>query len=170
MRGRALNDAILTSTDREEALSRAYVAAVAAGAGYTLATQDFDRDGVDVQVRAGGDMLPSLDIQLKATIQLGDGQDDEYRYALRRRNYDLLRVETLVPRILVVLDLPKDEADWISISTEKLVMKRCAYWVAMAGFPETTNKETVTISIKKQNRFDIEGLKDLMNRARTGAL
>ena len=69
-----MNDAILGSTDREEALSRAYVAAVAAGAGYTLAVQDFDRDGVDVQVRAGGAMRPSLDIQLKATVRLKRGK------------------------------------------------------------------------------------------------
>ena len=49
--------------DRKEGLSRAYVQAVAAAAGYTLAEQNFDLDGVDVQVRAGGAMRPSLDMQ-----------------------------------------------------------------------------------------------------------
>ena len=68
-----MSDAILAQTDKEEALSRAYAAAIAAGAGYTLAAQDFDRDGVDVQFRAGGTMRPSLDIQLKATINLTEG-------------------------------------------------------------------------------------------------
>ena len=165
-----MSDVILAPTDREEALSRAYVAAVAAGAGYTLAVQDFDRDGVDVQVRAGGSMRPSLDIQLKATVRLDQGGDDEFRYPLRRRNYDLLREQTLVPRILVVLDLPRDEGQWLSISAEELVMRRCAYWANIAGFSETTNKETVTVPIKKQNRFDIESLKDLMDRARNGVL
>lgn len=165
-----MSDAILTSNDREEALSRAYVAAVAAYTGYTLAVQDFDRDGVDVQVRAGGAMRPSLDIQLKATIHLGKGEEDEFRYALRRSNYDQLHEQALVPRILVVLDLPMDEGQWISISAEELVMRRCAYWANIAGFPETTNKETVTISIKKQNRFDTENLKDLMERAREGVI
>lgn len=165
-----MSDAILASTDREEALSRAYVAAVAASAGYTLAVQDFDRDGVDVQVRAGGAMRPSLDVQLKATVQLGEGREDEFRYPLRRQNYDLLREQTLVPRILVVLDLPGDESRWVSISAEELVMRRCAYWANIKGFPETTNKETVTVAIKKQNRFDIESLRELMDRARTGAI
>ncbi len=47
---------LMSVTDREEALSRAYVAAVAAGAGYLTASMDFDRDGVDVQIRAGGAM------------------------------------------------------------------------------------------------------------------
>ena len=49
-------------------------------------------------------------------------------------------------------------------------MRRCAYWVDIAGFPDTTNTETVTVSIDKQNRFDIENLKKLMERARGGAL
>ena len=104
-------DKILTSGDRKEALSRAYVAVVAASAGYTLAVQDFDRDGVDVQIRTGVAMRPSLDIQLKASAHLGEGREEEFRYPLPCRNYDLLREQTLVPRILVVLDLPEDEAN-----------------------------------------------------------
>ena len=165
-----MNDGILASSDQKEALSRAYVSAVAASAGYTIAVQDFDRDGIDVQVRAGGAMRPSLDIQLKATTQLGERSEDKYHYPLRRRNYDLLREQTLVPRILVVLDLPSDEGQWVSISTEELVMRRCAYWVDIKGFPETRNTSTVTVAIKKQNRFDNESLKALMDRARTGAI
>ena len=165
-----MNDAILGSTDREEALSRAYVAAVAAGAGYTLAVQDFDRDGVDVQVRAGGAMRPSLDIQLKATVRLKRGEKGEYRYPLQRRNYDLLRAQSLVPRVLVVLDLPAEEHQWISVSVDELVMRRCAYWVNLSGLPQTTNKESVTVTIDNKNRFDIETLRDLMNRARRGVL
>ena len=51
-----MTDALMAATDRQEALSRAYVAAVAAGAGYITASMDFDRDGVDVQIRAGGTM------------------------------------------------------------------------------------------------------------------
>ena len=119
--------------------------------------------------RAGA-MRPSLDIQLKATTRLDQGSADQFRYPLRRRNYDLLRQPTLVPRILVVLDLPSDEERWVSISTRKLVMRRCAYWTDIAGFPETTNTETVTVSISQQNKFDIENLKKLMERARKGAL
>ena len=84
-----MDDAILAHNDRAEALSRAYVAVVAAGAGYTLAAQDFDRDGVDVQIRAGGAMHPSLDLQLKATARLNRGDDGDFRYPLRRRNYGL---------------------------------------------------------------------------------
>ena len=38
----------------------------AAGAGYVVAMMDFDRDGVDVEIKAGGAMRPSIGLQLKA--------------------------------------------------------------------------------------------------------
>lgn len=165
-----MTDWLMTSNDREEALSRTYVAAVAAGAGYITAEQNFDRDGVDLQIRAGGSMRPSLDIQLKATINLGEATNETYRYPLKRRNYDLLREQTMVPRILVLLSLPSAEADWLSVSPEQLILRRCAYWVSLVGVPETKNNESVTISVHNNNRFDIDGLKALMERARSGAI
>ena len=139
----------MTSTDREEALSRAYVAAVTAGAGYVTALMDFDRDGVDVEIRAGGSMRPSLDIQLKATINLGELISGVFRFPLKRRNYDLLREETMIPRILVVLDLPANEMDWLNVHPDQLIMRRCAYWASLVGLEETENKESVTVSIEK---------------------
>ena len=165
-----MSDSILAQTDTEEALSRAYAATIAASAGYTVSVQDFDRDGVDVQMRAGGSMRPRLDIQLKATMNLADGGENEFRYPLRRRNYDLLRQEAMVPRILVVLELPKDETSWVNISSEELSIKRCAYWTRLAGFTETTNTDSITVSIPKNNRFDVNALKLLMEQARQGVI
>jgi Domain of unknown function (DUF4365) len=163
-------DALLSSTDREEAISRAYVAAVTAGAGYVMASMDFDRDGVDIGIRAGGDFRPSIDAQLKATINLGSAENGIFRFPLKRRNYDLLRIETMSPRILVVVDLPRDEAEWLIVTPEQLVLRRCAYWASLNGLPETQNTDTVTVSIEDKNRFDVEGLRGLMVRARTGAI
>ena len=56
-------DSLLTANDREEELSRAYVQAVAAMAGYMTAEFKPDRDGTDMQIRAAGSMRPSLDIR-----------------------------------------------------------------------------------------------------------
>lgn len=165
-----VSDALLSFNDREEALSRAYVQAVAADAGYAIATWDFDRGGIDVEVKAGGSMRPSLGLQLKATINLNKAQDGRYRFALPRRNYDLLREPSLTPRLLVVLDLPQDRAQWFTLTPENLVLRRCAYWVSLAGAPETTNTETVTVSIDPANRLDTSALRALMEQARTGRI
>ena len=65
-----MTDALLTTSDREEVLSCVYVRAIAARAGYTTSTRSLDRDGVDLQIQAGGAMRPALDVQLKATVNL----------------------------------------------------------------------------------------------------
>jgi hypothetical protein len=161
-------DQLLSGNDREEALSRAYVQAVAAGAGYVVASLDFDRDGIDCEIKAGGAMRPSLGVQLKATINLGEDSDGVYRYALKRRNYDKLRLPTQTPRVLVLLALPENEAEWLNISEEELVMRRCAYWVSLGGEPDSGNTTSVTISVPASNRFDVNGLIGLMDQSRTG--
>jgi hypothetical protein len=164
------SDALLASNDREEALSRAYVDAIAAGAGYTLSSQNFDRDGIDVQIQAGGQARPRIDVQLKATINLGQLMNVHYQYPLKRLNYELLRAETMVPRILIVLSLPKSENDWLDVTTERLIMRNCAFWTSLSNLPESANKDYVTISINGDNRFNVETLKTLMSQARTGKL
>jgi hypothetical protein len=131
---------------------------------------DFDRDGVDLQIRAGGTMRPSLDIQIKATINLGEPKGGVFRFPLKRRNYDLLMAETMIPRILVVMDLPKNEADWLEVTADGLILRRCAYWASLGGLGETANKESVTILLRRNNRFDVESLKALMEQARRGII
>ena len=122
-----MTDALLTPTDREEALSRVYVRAVAAMAGYTVADDDFDRDGIDLRIRAGGAQRPGLDLQLKATVNLGEARDEYYDFPLPARNYELLRIDTKAPRPLVVLDLPRAEERWLTITSEELVMRRMLF-------------------------------------------
>ena len=67
-------------------MSKAYAHAVAAQPGYVTAVYELDRDGIDMRIQAGGVMRPALELQLKATINLGDG-GDHVRFPLRRRNY-----------------------------------------------------------------------------------
>jgi Domain of unknown function (DUF4365) len=165
-----MSDALLTGADVEEALSVAYIHAVAAGAGYTVAKSNFDRTGVDVSVEAGEVMRPKLDLQLKATINLGVPQDGIYRYACPLRNYEELRTTTQTPRLLVVLALPPARTDWLTVGADELVMRRCAYWVSLHGAPETENLTSVTVSLPAANRLDVEALQALMEQSRTGRI
>ena len=161
---------LLSMPDQEEALSRVYAHAVAARAGYTTAQYDFDRDGIDFRIQAGGGMRPALELQLKATINLEDAEDGHVRFALNRRNYDLLIADTQTPRMLMVLDLPRDEGDWMSISSEALILRRRAYWLNLKGSPESSNLHSVTVHIPETNRFDVDNLHMLMEQSRTGAI
>lgn len=165
-----MTDSLLSEPDQEEALSRVYAQAVAVRAGYTTSLPDFDRDSVDLQIKAGGRMRPAIDLQLKATINLGEPIDDHFRFPLKSRNYDLLRIETQTPRLLVVLDLPRDKCAWMSITENELILRRRAFWVNLKGLPETINQTSVTISIPMDNLFTVESLQDLMEQSRTGGI
>ena len=165
-----MTDDTLTVADQKEALSRVYARAVAAGAGYTTSAFDFDRDGVDLQIEAAGRMRPNLALQLKATVNLSEPRNGSVQFRLNRRNYDLLIVETQVPRLLMVLDLPQDEQEWMTITRDSLVLRRRAYWLNLRGYEETTNTTSVTVSIPTTNIFDVESLRDLMDQSREGKI
>jgi len=164
------NDSLLAPTDQEEAASRAYVQALAAKTGYLTANFDFDRDGIDLQVNAGGAMRPAIGIQLKGTINLGEAKDGYFKFPLKVRNYKLLRMPTQVPRILVALNLPKASEKWIELTPEALSIRTCAYWVSLLGQPDTTNVETVTIAIHEANLLNEKALIGLLEKSRTGSL
>lgn len=165
-----MTGALLTVPDQEEALSRAYAHAVAARAGYVTAVYDMDRDGVDLRIQDGGEMRPALELQLKATINLGESSEGSFRFPLKCRNYESLRIETQTPRLLVVLDLPRDKNEWMTITENDLVLRRRAYWLSLKGYEETDNRSSVTVRIPSDNLFDVDGLRGLMEQSRKGSV
>ena len=161
---------LLSQQDIEERLSQRYVEAVAARAGFTTSRPDLDRNGIDLQIEAGGARAPKLDVQLKATINLGQPQNGSYAYPLEVKNYAQLIGDTMVPRILVVLGLPRDPASWLDVTQDALLLRRCAYWCSLAGKLETDNKESITVHLPQEQAFTIAALNDLMDQAATGSL
>ena len=167
-----MNDALLKTTHREEALSRVYARAVVAGAGYVTSDCDFDIDGVDLRIHAGGAMRPTVDLQLKATVNLIESKNGYCHFPLKRRNYDLLRLATQTPRLLLVLvlvlHLPRDESRWITITPDELILRRRAYWLSLRGSEASGNQSSVTVHIPTGNVFDVESLRALMEQSRGG--
>lgn len=162
------SDALLQTSDRQEALSRAYASAVAAAAGYTTTPpSDFDRDSIDIEFGAGGQMRPKIGAQLKATTNLTKA-GSTIKFSLKLKNYNDLRIKTQTPRILVVLDMPTDKRLWVTITADQLVMRKAAYWVSLLGMPDVPNTSTVTINIPSTNLFNVSSLKELMEKSRKG--
>ena len=160
---------MLTVPDQKEGLSLVYVKALATRAGFLTSVPEPDRDSVDLRIQAGGPRRPALDLQLKATTDLGEPQAGFLPFRLTIKNYSDLRVETQTPRLLVVLELPKDESRWMSVTTEDLVLRRRAYWLSLQeGHQEIIGQRTATVRIPQDNVFDVEALQTLMERSRSG--
>ena len=163
-----MNDALLTVPDQKEALSLVYAQAVAARAGYVTEVPSTDRDSVDLCIRAGGRMRPLLDLQLKATVNLERPRDGFLYFPLGVKNYNDLRIESQIFRLLVVLDLPQDEQQWMTITENELILRHRAYWLNLQGYEETANQSSVTVRIPEENLFNVESLRTLMEQSRKG--
>lgn len=158
---------------QKELFSKAYVRAVAAVAGFSIDLLELDFDSIDLQITAGsGDgsvYFPELKLQLKCTSRdVMDG--DCIRYPLKLKNYNDLRRNALVPRILVVVLVPENLEDWLQQSESELCMRNCAYWMSLRGHPETQNIANVTVSLPRSNQFAVEALKSMIQRISEGSL
>lgn len=162
----------LSDNDIESELSYAYLHAVASfsGASCQSASRHSDNRGIDAQVTAwgpfpGGGIRQEIDlkVQLKATVATPSDTGSHLSYHLKDiERYDDLRQQTYsVPRILVVLFLPKDRVSWISSSEAELSLKKCAYWVSLAGAKKSSNKSGVTVYLPKTQILTPESLSAL---------
>lgn len=150
----------------KEWLSRAFVMAVAAKAGYAVEVQLNDLYGVDIVLRSGG---YTVDIQLKATA-VPHYRDDVLLFDLDVSTYNKLRTDRNSPGYLVVTVLPGDRARWVSHLQTQISVRHVAYWLEITGMPVTTNHASVRISIPLTNRVTERALTDMIAKAKSRAM
>ena len=167
---------MITRQQVQEDLSLAYLRAVVAKVGltYDLPMRDFGIDGTTSRItRKHGRLVPSgvrLDVQLKSSIN-ATVENDYVSYELDIRAYEILRDDTAEsPRILVLLILPKDEREWIEQDEERLIMRKCAYWISIRGYAGTANLKSITIRIPRGNVFSMGNLRDMMDTINQGGI
>jgi hypothetical protein len=166
---------MLSEQNIEAELSYAYLHAIATRGGFSCSYthRHLDDVGVDAQIHEDGRQLAAdsihtsfaLHVQLKATRAAPVEQDGRFSYSIRIPQYNRLRETRLASaRILVVLFLPADPADWLSHSEDALIAKRCAYWVSLRGAPASANDATQTVYVPRQQVVSVDGLRQLMTR------
>ena len=162
---------MITQGHRQEALSRAYVQAVAAQAGVLSSRPDPDY-GIDLSLRAvnvdnhrHSDSSVQIDLQLRSTTR-GSVTTTGVTYDLAVDTYNYLRkVSAGCPRLLIVYIMPEDEGEWLSQSPDELCLRHCAYWLSVEGAPATPATSTIRISIPLANVFSVDALKALLQQA-----
>ncbi|MBX2982166.1 MAG: DUF4365 domain-containing protein [Flavobacteriales bacterium] len=154
---------------QKELFSVAVVKAMLAQCGYKSASWDVDDDSIDFTIgqTGGKDTIrsPKLDVQMKCT-----GQDvleaGGLKIQLKRKNYDDLRDMTRgTPSILVVMLVPDDINDWITVDNEKrYCLYRHAWWHSLAGQPDLNIKTDPTILIPRSQRLTSAVITSLMGK------
>ncbi|MFV8750260.1 DUF4365 domain-containing protein [Nannocystaceae bacterium ST9] len=160
--------------DIEAELSYAYLHAVASHAGVACqaAARTHDNLGIDATLTLVRDFGPkatlsriTLHVQLKATTKPPAVTNGRLAYFLKEIEYDRLRRGgALPPALLAVLFLPEDPSDWLSHSTERLALSRCAYWLSLSGAPASNNKTGQTVYFPPDQVLSPDGLQRLFER------
>ncbi len=147
---------------------------MAACAGLGLSRPDTDY-GIDLSlhgIAARGRRLvesgSALDVQIKSTTRATVGAD-AVTFALEAKSYDDLRsTAARRVRILVLVVLPDDEADWLNQTEDELAVRGAAYWLSLRGAPASRAKAAVRVRVPRANLFTVAAVRDLMARLDRG--
>jgi len=157
---------------RKEQFSIAYIEAIAARLGLNPSVDRVDIDSVDLRLSAdnfnvAGRVVrnPQIEIQLKCTSQDIE-KDGSLKFKLPVKNYNDLRGEDITsPRYLMVLIVPSNPEEWITVNSDNMSLSYCCYWQSLRFFPETSNTSKVTVEIPTSQKITSESLLDLIEKA-----
>jgi hypothetical protein len=156
--------ATMDPNHRKDHFSRAVARAIAAAAGVGATVPEYDQNSRDVLFTAD-DTADAPGAELQAQLKCTSGADlssDAFSFDLEVKDYNRLRKSAAyIPRILVVVVVPDDPADWIvATSPQEIALKRCAYWRSLVGESETTNTSTIAVKMRTADVFDVRALLD----------
>lgn len=170
---------MITREHTQEALSTAYVHALAGMAGVNIGTRtlfDYGVDGSFHPVKiSNGDRIQTghpVCFQVKASTNWCFRKEFVvYDLEARAQRFltDRERGEALA--ILILLCMPKEPVDWLAGHERFLRLRNCCYWyLPVPGELPSENKSTVRIRIPRSNVLTPSSLRDLMAFARQKAL
>jgi hypothetical protein len=154
-------------TWQKEQISCAYLHAIAAREGLTVASWNVDKDGVDATIRRGG---PMVDIQLKCT-QRARTVGDAHSFDLDVATYDKLRAaDRSAPGYLAMVIVPPDIDSWLEHKDEELLLRCKAYYACIQDSPDVEDQSTIAIRLPFKNRLDGKALELMIEHSRQRVL
>lgn len=154
---------MMAETWQKEQISCAYLHAIAAREGFTVASWNVDKDGVDATIRRGG---PMADIQLKCT-QRARTVGEAHSFDLDVATYDKLRApDRSAPGYLAVVIVPPDIESWLVHGDEELLLRCRGYYARIQDLPDAVGQSTVAIHLPFENRLDGKALQSMIDHSR----
>jgi Domain of unknown function (DUF4365) len=168
---------LISREHTQEALSLAYVHALAGRAGLNIAaraTFDYGIDGYFYRVKMRGrervETGAPVRFQMKASVDW-QHRDGHVVYDLDARAHRTIaeRDPEGVMTILILLCLPRDENQWLTGSETEMYLRHCCYWYRTED-PPTENPSKQRIRIPRANVLTPDSLQGIMTLAREEAL
>jgi hypothetical protein len=152
----------------KEQYSLAYVRAVAALAGCDVNGVSVDVNGIDLTIAETDDerhpMLPKVDVQMKCTARETVIGPDYLVFDLDVNTFRKLRRPATVPKILVVVYVPKNPADWIVQGEDEMHLRHCAYWQTFHSESDTANDTAIRVRLPRAQIFNVTALQAILSK------
>jgi hypothetical protein len=74
----------------------------------------------------------------------------------------------MVPRLLVVMLLPRKRGQRIEQDNQRMLIRYAAYYLSLSGMPAATQRGKVTVTIPRKNLLSVRNLRQLMAQAAQG--
>ncbi len=163
----------MDENEQKQQLGIAYLCAVASVAGFACQAAEVDDDSVDQTLVARGWLhkkallrSPKIDVQLKSMVREPlTAAERSFTFRLKRKNYNELRHKAMVPRLLVVLLLPRQRRLWLEQDDQRMVSRYATYYVSLAGMAEAPQRGKVPVTIPRKNLLSVVNLRRLMAQA-----
>lgn len=148
------------------------VRAMASAAGLLIGTRSPDVDGVDFNFRYPGRLngrgYASIEAQVKSWKQPRI-IDDKLAYPLKSRNYNNLvgtpPIDFPVARLLFLVIVPEEPADYVDICGEHYSFAHAAYWLSLMDFDRAPESSTAkTVYVPTSNLLTPDSLLTLVGR------
>jgi hypothetical protein len=170
---------MITPQLQQEGLSMAYVRAIAAKAGYNVEFRktQYKVDGTFHIVRKiNGSMEESgypLDFELKSAMATQFSiADSKVKYDLDVGNYNQLvrraGDDNAVRQILILFCMPIKNDEWISITENELIVRKCCFWHQLHKEKITENESKIRIEIPTAQQFTPEVLDQIFQKMTSG--
>lgn len=156
-----VNEDELPLNERKAIFGVVYLRAVAAVAGYGAGVPESDYDSVDLIVSSKEGKRHRLEFQVKCTAaELPQG--DDFPFRLEKKNYDELRIDTITPRLLLVVLVPDEPEAWLRQSERRMNLRRSGYWLSLRGLDESPGQSSITVRVPRVNLLTPSALRALM--------
>ncbi|WP_163511660.1 DUF4365 domain-containing protein [Fodinicola acaciae] len=147
-----------------------FVRVLASAAGLTVARPDLDVDGTDFTLgypgALGTQRHPKIEVQVKSWARRRARLRDGYwRYHLRARHFNELAGDHFaLPRYLIVVIVPDDYREYISVDHDAARLRHAAYWQSLERHDPVTlaPNSRVSVPIPEKNLLTVDALVGLM--------
>ena len=157
-------------------LSYSYLHAVVSRAGGACDSlgQTADGMGIDAVLKFKGKFSPKqiygrvdIDAQLKSTRQILPVVNGKISCPIESEQYRNYTLTSTTEFLLILFVLPTDPAEWLELTPDELILRKCCYWTSLNEAPPWTGSD-VTVRIPEKNLFNVEQLHKIVTKLSEG--